>query len=88
MTTSRRSLPDQNASTYPAVASAVRRMFGPAAPFRANSASAIPNTPIVIHPSVPECRWVSNVFRSMSPMTLVALKSPMMAVSVRMPSPY
>ncbi len=49
---------------------------------------ATPMMPIVIQPSVPECRWVNSVSREMSPKILVAFARPMSAVRAKMMRPY
>src|SRR4051812_18121504 len=72
---------------YAAVASALMRttMFISRPP---KTQSVRPITPIVIQPSVPECRCVSSALRSSAPKTCVAFARPRSAVSVKIASPY
>src|SRR4029077_6416412 len=76
-------------STYAAVARALSMMLRATVDeLPPNIHTATPMTPIVIHPSVPECRCVRSVSWLIAPKTLVALARPMSAVSVKMTSPY
>ena len=79
--------PDQNARTYAAVASALMRtaMFMSRPP---KTHSERPITPIVIQPSVPECRCVRSASRLSGPNSCVAFARPRSAVSVKIARPY